>query len=272
MNRWLCSVTLAVALLGSVAGRAETPVQASINHLEHARDFRVRVQAALALGRSADERALGPLLVALQDKTLAVRSAAVAALKNLGDPRAALALRLQLKDTQSARLRAQMESALEALQARPPASTGKPRLFVRLGTLHNGTRVKSAAIERAVLVASRKKLAALPGVQVLPADEQAAPAVLADVPVVMVTTSIERLSASREGASIVYSARVEYLLHTMPEGAIAARVSGSASVTASQEEANDKARSAQVRHSVVQAAVQSALRRAPLALLAAARL
>jgi hypothetical protein len=91
-------------------------------------------------------------------------------------------------------------------------------------------------------------------------------------PVVMVTGSVEQLKAAREGSSIVYTAKVEYVLHTMPEQSIAAKVSGSASAQASEQEASDQTRSAQLRKEVLEAAIASALRRAPPALIAAARL
>jgi hypothetical protein len=91
-------------------------------------------------------------------------------------------------------------------------------------------------------------------------------------PVVMVSGSVEQLKASREGRAIVYTAKVEYVLHTMPDQSIAAKVSGSASAQASEQEANDQIKSAQLRKDVLEAAIASALRRAPPALVAAARL
>ena len=88
----------------------------------------------------------------------------------------------------------------------------------------------------------------------------------------MVTGNVSELKASREGRSITYSASVEYVLHTMPEQSIAAKVSGRASATASPQDADDASKLAELRRSVLEAAIASALRRAPPALLAAARL
>jgi len=92
------------------------------------------------------------------------------------------------------------------------------------------------------------------------------------VPMVMVTGNVSELTALRQGRSITYSASVEYVLHTMPEQAIAAKVSGRASATASERETQDASALAEIRRSVLEAAIASALRRAPPALLAAARL
>jgi hypothetical protein len=158
-----------------------------------------------------------------------------------------------------------------------PAPEAETRqILVKLGGVHNGTRVKSRAIEREILAESRKKLDEMPGVDVLPND--APPSEVAGAgqnmatPVVMITASIQRLAASRDGDSIVYSASIEYILHTMPDEAIMARISGSASAAATEHEAADKVATAVLRREVLAAAIRSALSRAPRALLAAARL
>jgi hypothetical protein len=129
--------------------------------------------------------------------------------------------------------------------------------------------VKSKKIESDLAQASRQKLNELPGVKVLVDGDDGAGR---QTPVVLVTGSIAQLKAARDGSAIVYTAKVEYILHTMPDQSIAAKVSGSASAQASEQEANDQTRSAQLRKDVLEAAIASALRRAPPALLAAARL
>jgi hypothetical protein len=58
----------------------------------------------------------------------------------------------------------------------------------------------------------------------------------------------------------------------MPDQAIAGKVSGSASAEASPSEISDARRHAKLRDDVLEAAVDSALRRAPPAILAAAAL
>ncbi|HTU63993.1 MAG TPA: hypothetical protein VMF89_36255, partial [Polyangiales bacterium] len=91
-------------------------------------------------------------------------------------------------------------------------------------------------------------------------------------PAVMIVPSIQKLAASRDGDAIVYSASIEYIVHTLPDETIMARVSGSASTAATQHEARDRTRSAEVRREVLEAAIRSALKRASRALVAAARL
>ena len=137
--------------------------------------------------------------------------------------------------------------------------------------MRNGSGIKSQKFETELEDSSRRKLSALPGVKVLSLDDEA-PSKPSHVPMVMVTGNIQELKASREGDSIVYSASVEYVLHTMPEQAIAAKVSGRASATATEQDTSSSAQRAELRRSVLEAAIASALRRAPPALLAAARL
>ncbi|MFZ5893770.1 MAG: HEAT repeat domain-containing protein [Myxococcota bacterium] len=230
-------------------------------------DFRVRVQAALELGRSGDSRALGPLVSAMDDGHASVRAAAAAGLGKLGDARARAALAEHSSDA-SSQVRAEVKSALAKLEPKPSNGEEPRRIVVKLGGVHNGTRVKSPAVERDVLAESKKKLDELPGVAVVVSEGQA----VSEPATVKVTPSIQKLAAAREGDSIVYSARVEYILQAMPEETILARLSGSASASATEEEAQDRVAIARLRRDVLNAAIQSALKGAPGALVAAARL
>ncbi len=238
-----------------------------IGQLKASKDFRVRVQAALQLGKTMDPAALAPLVGALDDDNASVRAAAVAALESLGDMRAIAPLKEHRLDRSDA-VRKQIKSSLTELEAQG-LDAPKPKVLVKLGIMKNGSGVKSKRIESDLAFASRQKLGELPGVKVLIEGDDGAGR---KTPVVMVTGSVEQLRASREGSAIIYTAKVEYVLHTMPEQSIAAKVSGSASAQASEQEANDQVKSAQLRKEVLEAAIASALRRAPPALLAAARL
>lgn len=276
MLRWLPFGILACGLLigGTACARPGTAELAA--KLKSPADFRIRVQAALELGRSEDKSALGPLIAALDDENASVRAAAAAALKMRGDASALAALKQHRLD-RSEPVRAQVYDAIRVIESRSASATPDadttPKVFVKMGGIRNGTAVKSPAIERAILSESRKNLDSLPGVDVLPNDDEVvAAAGKQDIPVVMVTTSIQKLSAARAGREVVYSANIEYLVHTMPDEAILARVAGSASTSASEVEARDKTKSAELRREVLEAAVRSALQRASAALLAAARM
>lgn len=277
MQRWIRALVLSTAVSVALSASARPKLESLRERLQTSSDFRVRVQAALELGKTRDGRALLPLVAALDDGDASVRAAAAAALGKLGEPRAVRALERCLADS-SPSVRAAAKSALTLLSPKPePSSAREPearQILVKLGGVHNGTRVKSRAIEREILAESRKKLDEMPGVDVLPSEAPPGEAVATsqgDAPVVMITTSIQKLAASRDGDSIVYSASIEYILHTMPDEAIMARISGSASAAATEHEAADKVATAVLRREVLAAAIQSALSRAPRALLAAAR-
>ena len=89
-------------------------------------------------------------------------------------------------------------------------------------------------------------------------------------PVVMVSGKLRELGLVREGGDMVYSARVEFLVHRMPGQAILATVAGSASAKTTPEEAKNKRHMLELREAVLDAAISSAIRRAPKALMAAA--
>ena len=270
------SLALPLAVVFATSSALATPgLDELVEQLKGASDFRVRVSAALQLGKSLTGDAAQPLEAALDDSNASVRAAAAAALKNLGDQAALAALKAHRSDKSEA-VRAQVTAAIKSLE--DERITGpKPKVLIKIGIMKNDSGVKSKKIENELADSSRRKLSQLPGVRVLAADGSGSSTETnkekqAAVPMVMVTGNVSELTASREGRSIRYSASVEYVLHTMPEQSIAAKVSGRASATATEQEAGDASALAEIRRSVLEAAIASALRRAPPALLAAARL
>ncbi len=267
---WSRRSLLTLAFLLSASAAWATPgLDELADQLKNGSDFRVKVSAALQLGKSLSGDAAAPLVAALDDPNASVRAAAAAALKNLGELSALGALKAHRGDKSDA-ARAQVNAAITALEE-VRATGPKPKLLVKIGIMKNGSGIKSQKFETELADSSRRKLSEMPGVKVLAvADENSDKP--SKLPMVMVTGKIQELKASHEGSSIVYSAIVEYVLHTMPEQSIAAKVSGHASATATEQDATDSAKLAELRRSVLEAAIASALRRAPPALIAAARL
>lgn len=263
---------LSTLVLFANAAEAAPKTDEMITKLLAGNDFRVRVQAALELGKgSADAATVDALIKALDDRNASVRAAAAAALKNLNAKKALKALKAHLDDPSDA-VRSQIKATIATLEAGEEVD-GKTQVLVKLGNMRNGTSVKSTKIEAQLAEDSRKKLGELPGVEVLNEGvDSAKESKKKKAPVVLVEGHVQKLKASREGQEIIYSASVEYIMHTMPDQSIAAKVSGSASATLTEAEAKDQARAAELRRAVLEAAIESALRRAPRALLAAARL
>src|SRR5689334_14323231 len=96
--RSCCAAALLVGLLLGSTAQAEDS-SALVELLGHARSFRVRARAALALGHEGDERAVGALETALTgDPHAAVRAASAVALAEIGTHRSVPALREAARD------------------------------------------------------------------------------------------------------------------------------------------------------------------------------
>jgi len=233
-------------------------------------DFRERVQAALQLGKTRGDRARRALEGALDDENAAVRAAAAAGLKVMRDPLAVPALTRHQNDGSPA-VRAQIKSSLEALSKADGdtgKSQGKPDVVVQVGKIRS--TATSGAVLEDVARASKQKLKELPGVAVVDEGKELVPA-RRDVPVVMVTGRVKQLEQSRDGESVIYLASIEFVLHKMPGQTIKGVVSGSARATGSADEIADARAMADLRRSALEAAIESAIRRAPQALRAAAQ-
>lgn len=262
-------VVLACALLFvSSTGWASGKTNRLIERLKNGEDFRVRVQAALELGKSKSSSARRPLERALDDENAAVRTASAAALKVLGDKRSIPALVKHKKDSSRA-VRTQIAATLTSLRAVSKVTT--PKMIVKLGKMRQAKSVHARKLLRELEKSSREKFGQLPGVKVVDASASASEMTAKGkkLPMVMVTGHLRKLNASREGSEIVYSARVEYILHKMPGQSIAGTVSGSASTKTSRADA--RRRSVQLKRMVLAAAIESAVKRAPEALAAATR-
>ena len=75
------AAVLAAVVLFSTNAFAEDKISALIKRLRSSDDFRVRTQAALALGASKSKRAINPLCSALEDSSTTARAASAAALR-----------------------------------------------------------------------------------------------------------------------------------------------------------------------------------------------
>ena len=116
-----------------------------IRTLRQGADFRVRVQAAFALGNTRDPRNRRHLERALRENNPAVRAAAATALGRLGDARARRALRRARRDD-SAAVRMQVTRSLEMLEA---GTTQAPSAARRVPSGGNGIYPATVTIPRA---------------------------------------------------------------------------------------------------------------------------
>jgi hypothetical protein len=125
----LAVATLVVTGFGVTTGAQDR--SALLRVLNSNADFRVRVQAAFALGNAADVGSAPALEEALRDEHPAVRAAAATSLGRLGARRSLAPLSRARRDRSQA-VRMQVDRAIVAIQAQPRvAPSGVPGVRVR---------------------------------------------------------------------------------------------------------------------------------------------
>jgi hypothetical protein len=130
--------------------------------------YKVRLQAALLLGKLGDKTAVSPLVKALGDENRTVRGMAAQSLGRLGASEAASALKGTLQRERDPFVRGQIEKALAALGP-PPGDGGgrgggKGRIYLTFGSFSGGARLADAGLLEALRSALRRELTKLTGV------------------------------------------------------------------------------------------------------------
>jgi HEAT repeat protein len=238
---------------------------AALRDVQTSTDFRVRVNAALFLGRARPPGAREALEFALDDAHPAVRSAAASAIGTLGDPAAAPALQQRLGREAAASVRAQIEAALEQLRLAAAQGTGAHRLspgarvVVRLGTMRNNSGIRGDELRRVLHEAARSRARALRGADVI-GDTDAPLLALAaarHLPVVTLDGLLTRLTESVADDGLQVRAMVEFAMRREQE--LRGILSGAATTFGTGQTISDQGRR-RLQDDAVDGAVQSALR------------
>jgi hypothetical protein len=152
MFRWLREVLILamVMLTGAVAPAESMDRGGLIRSLRTSDDFRVRTQAALALGGSKSKQAVEPLCQALSDENSTVRAAAAAAIGRLhlggGD-----CLERQRKAEKSSAVKGAIKKAIAQLQTQSqPEFTSRSRYYVALGKITDSSGRPSGQVAEIV--------------------------------------------------------------------------------------------------------------------------
>ena len=159
---------------------AEGRVGFLIEQLKTASDFRLRTQAALALGASDDPSATSPLCEALDDTSDSVRSAAAAALGKLRSPAGLPCLRSHMSDS-NASVRSVIERSAKGLEgstwpSKPPPPGPNDTFYVAIGAVTDKTGRSDKTVEQLVGSTMQDKLLSIRGYAVAPQGENAASA------------------------------------------------------------------------------------------------
>lgn len=162
-------------------------------------------------------------------------------------------------------------SAPESGKSVSSADKSRPvlaKMLLKLGSMK--TDPEFERLTDALSSASRQALGELPGVRVLGETEDAdAAATKRKPPVVLITGKLCEVEQKPDGDEVLVSAKVEYFVHRMPGQSIAAVVSGIASAKVAPIQVRKKRLRERLELLLVNAAVESAVKRTAPALKAA---
>jgi hypothetical protein len=277
-RRTLIGVVACATIVGVVPRLvlAQDPANA-LRELGESSDFRVRVSAALYLGRSHPAGAREALEHALGDAHPAVRVAAATALGILADPAAIGALARREQVEPSASVKAQLQSSIDQLRRGAPVDAAPEsgrrlgpnvRYVVRLGAMRNPSGVRGDELRRVLQDAAKSRARAIRGAAIVDTDAGLlAQAAERKLPILTLDGSLMQLTESRVEGSVQVQARVEFAMRR--EQTLKGTLSGAATTFGNGPGLSDQGRR-QLQDDAVDGAVQSALRGADQGLQAAA--
>lgn len=173
------SVSLLVASLLFFAFQRESQAGPKTSdlaqQLKSGDDFRVRTQAALALGASGDDAAVKPLCDGLSDDNALVKQSAAAALAKLGKGGGLPCLKAAYGKEKNPKVQAQMQKAMDALagSAAPPPPGPDSKYYVAIEVSNKSKRTLDE-VDAIVRRAMQSKLLGKTGYAVAPKGESAA--------------------------------------------------------------------------------------------------
>jgi hypothetical protein len=154
----LVAVYLLLVARAAHAGKLE-----ELSRLLEDPSYKVRLQAALLLGKLGDKAASKPLVDALDDKERLVRAMAAQSLGRIGASDAAPALKALLERERDAFVRGQVEKALASLG--PSSRPSGAKIYLTFGSFTGGAaRISDPAMLSALRAALKKELSKLTGV------------------------------------------------------------------------------------------------------------
>jgi HEAT repeat protein len=267
MLRSLVASLLCSMMLLALGARADSRTDFLVEMVLDADQFRVRTQAALALGsRPSEPAAVRALTQALRDEHPAVRAASASSLERLGEKSALSALRSARKDRDPA-VRSAVERAITALERPAPAAVSATQptqpsnatYYVAVGTPSSQLGLASGAL-RGLREHVVRQVAGLGTVRIAPENESqsAASSVLRSAKLTgyYLDSSVTKVELKPDGA---LRAQVSIIVGTYPGRAMRVMLSGAATVSGGGS-------GDQAKVQAIEAAFTGALRRLPQAL------
>ena len=212
--------------------------RAQDKELAESSDFRVRVQAALRLGKSGGQSARDDLEKGLKDAHPAVRVACAVALGQIGDTKSASAIESALKGESFAQVKTAMKENAEKLRGKNTvdASVGieTAKYVVQVGNMRNNSGVRPGDLDVLMQQTAKAKARSIKGAVVIDSSDKALMKRAAErkVPVLLLDGSLTKLTqtASRDGG-IVITAQIDMSIRRVPAQTLKGTVSGNASAS-----------------------------------------
>lgn len=171
---WPALAALIAVLLLCFVASAKESVRDLEEKLLHGKDFRVRTQAALALGASGSKKAVDPLCKGLKDSHDAVRAASAAALGKLSKG-GVKCLKDRLEDEKSRNVKKMIEKAIKLLEeaASGPALSASTKYYIAIKQTDDRTGRGGSEINDLVHRTIKQVLGSQKGFVLAPAGEKA---------------------------------------------------------------------------------------------------
>ncbi len=259
LSRLFGAVSVVVAMM-TIAPASSI---AQDRELAEAGDFRVRVQAALRLGRQGGASAKKDLETGLRDAHPAVRAACAIGLGNIGDAGSIPALESAMRSENIASVKTAMKESVDKLRgksAAPTINVDNAKYVVQLGQMKNVAAnsrpdldgiMRSAARQRAGLIKNALVIDGSDASVIQRASER-------KIPVLLLDGTLTRLTQTngRDGGVII-TAQVDVSIRQVPKQTLKGTVSGNASAS-DDKNANGKGIQ-ELQNRAVGGAVESAM-------------
>ncbi len=218
--RTICAVVLALAMAAPLSARADK-IDDLTRALMQDPSYKVRVQAALVLGKLNDKRAVPALMQALRDENESVRGVAATSLGRLGDRQAANALQVAATNDSSEFVRGQARKALELVASSGPSIGAPPqrpgaRFYLAVG--FQGSKPGNQIVREQLT----RELQKLPHVTLSVGGGSPSASQLSSnhLQGFVVDGNIQRLSASNQGGQAQVDCDLKAFVATYPDKSI----------------------------------------------------
>ncbi len=275
--------------VASVAPSAAQDRSNLVRLLTDSSDFRIRAQAAFALGATGDVGVVEPLGRALRDQNSAVRAAAATALGRIGSPRALPALRRAERD-RSAAVRMQITRSVQLINDRQNANSDAPgtetapeinwqrvRYVVRLGDFENRSGYETDAFagllrnEASRHLATERTLAVIPSDESLLSDRDQRELRRRRLPRIRLDGNLTRVERESRQGDISVRCEVNFMISDEPDRVVRGMLSGSARGIEQRRTQNQAGQVRRLAEQALSGAVRSAISDPEDALAAAVR-